>query len=88
MHFYQNQVIEMSEYMIMDIRYLQIASFPLHFREQHQRTLDAILNINLQDGNKTLRANGPMLLRNNLLNSSQKQLANVQILFHNAPLRF
>ena len=50
MHFYQNQVIEMSEYMIMDIRYLQIVSFPLHFREQHQRTLDAILNINHQNG--------------------------------------
>ena len=78
----------MSEYMIMAIRYLQIASFALHFREQHEQTLDAILNINLQDGNKTLRANGPMLLRNNLLNSSQKRLANVQIFFHNAPLRF
>ena len=78
----------MSEYMIMAIRYLQIAYFPLHFREQHERTLDAILNINLQDGNKTQRANGPMPLRNNLLNSSQKRLANVQIFFHNAPLRF
>ena len=78
----------MSEYMIMATRYLQIAYFPLHFREQHERTLDAILNINLLDRNKTLRANGRMHLRNNLLNSSKKRLANEQMFFHNATLRF
>ena len=72
----------------MNIRYLQIASFPLHFREQHQRTLDAILNINLQNGNKPQRANGCMVLRNNLLNSSKKRPVNAQIFFHNDPSRF